>query len=309
MVFLYCSDLSNCLVQFRYQYDPRGLWSPKIVNALVHPIFVYDESLEDQTIYERADKILTYDFVQLGLDYDAYAPYPPKIDPFSPVDPLLDPILGTWNILMYRNAVPGAPCRGMATSTLLPFPERGPNFFKASSRSSSGDFTVQGHCTAGENGMINMRFRVEFKARISTQYWNGTFDPRTASVSGSWGIDRLPEAHFGIFVMKRTDPLDLRYRPAPKEFLDNKPAALWKYVRGAILSQVRRKAYKWSYFEERAKIRERFFELYVRHSHFGKPLEAHDLEEWREVRRNLTSADVRFYQSYIDYKVAKTVRH
>ncbi|KAF8498941.1 hypothetical protein BU17DRAFT_59228 [Hysterangium stoloniferum] len=294
---------------FRYMHDPRGLWSPKVVNTQAHPNFVYDDNLEDQTVHGKVNDILIHGLVEEGLDYAAYDLYPPKLEPFGQVDPLLEPILGTWNALQYRKALPTVPSRGMTTMSFLPVTgERKRLHFKASARAHSGDFTVTGQCTPAEgDGKIQIEFQREFNRRVPTQYWSGTFDPSTESISGTWGTD--PKDHFGVFILKRTDPLDLRFRPAPAEFDKDQPKALWKYARLAMLSQIKRKTWKWSYFQDRRDGRKKFFELYIRNGHFGKPLDADEMMEWRQVRCNLTSADVRFYQSYIDFTVGKTVLH
>ncbi|KAF8498939.1 hypothetical protein BU17DRAFT_102863 [Hysterangium stoloniferum] len=264
---------------FRYRHDPRSLWSPKIVNTQVHPNFVYDDSLEDPAVYGEVNKTLIHGLVEEGLDYAAYDPYPPKLEPFGQVDPLLEPILGTWNALQYRKALLTVPSSGMTTMSFLPVTGEGKRLhFKASARAPSGDFTVTGQCTPAEGAdKIKIVFKREFKSHVPTQYWSGTFDPSTESISGTWGTD--PKDHFGVFILKRTDPLDLRFRPAPAEFDKDQPKALWKYARLAMLSQIKRKSWKWSYFQDRRHGRKKFFELYIRNGHFGKPLDADEMLE------------------------------
>jgi Vacuolar sorting-associated protein 13, extended-chorein len=220
-------------------------------------------------------------------------------------------MLGTWNGFMYRKVVPTLPCRGMLSMTLRPTSVKEQTlWFEGTSRSSLGGFRVSGRCSqdAAANS-FHFTMKREFVSDHTTQYWDGQFDVATETIMGTWGIDRDASAHFGTFILKRTAPEDLRFRPAPATIEAKKARSLWTFAISAVLSRVRRQLWSWSHFKERKHTRERFITLYTRHVHLGHPLNGDELLTFRRVRRRLTAADSRFYHSLADDRIRKIINH
>ena len=294
--------------------DPGGLWAPEIVKLAEFPDYPYDDNMEKPGV--KPQDILNYPMDQQELDTDAYVPSSSHEEPQTFYTPLpevalLANVLGTWNGFMYRNVSPTLPCRGMLSMTLRLSSVEGQTLhFQASSRSRLGDFTISGQCVrdAASNSLL-FTMRREFASRHPTQYWNGQLDVARETITGTWGTDLDEAAHFGTFILKRTSPEDLRFRPAPATIIAKGARSLWLFAIFAVLSRVRRQSWSWSYFKERRNNRMKFMKLYIRNGHFGRPLNRQELTEFRDVRRTLTSADSRFYHSLANDQVRKTTNH
>jgi hypothetical protein len=252
--------------------------------------------------------ILNYQADQRELDLEAYdATF--QGDPTTNSETILTPLLGPWNGFMYRKIVPTFPSRGMISVTLRPSSSEDQRF-EGSSRSNLGDFTVSGKCSLGETeGTIDISMKREFVEHHPTQYWEGQMDMDTETIMGTWGFDPDSTTHHGTFILKRTAPEDLRFRPAPVTFDTDKVHSLWKFALTAIEARVRCLTWSWSYFKERRDNRKRFIELYIRNGYFGCPLSPDELWEFRRVRQTLTSADSRYYHSLANYQVRRTIDH
>ncbi|KAF8512136.1 hypothetical protein JB92DRAFT_3173674 [Gautieria morchelliformis] len=121
----------------------------------------------------------------------------------------------------------------------------------------------------------------EFVSDHPSQYWHGQFDVATETITGTWGTDSEVSAHFGTFILKRTAPEALRFRPAPATIEANKARSLWVYAINAVKAQVRRQLWSWKHFKERRDKREEFITLYTRNSHLGRPLNVDELMSFR----------------------------
>jgi hypothetical protein len=254
------------------------------------------------------DDILNYPVDQRELDREAYnATF--QGDPTTDSATTVTPLFGPWNGFMYRKIVPTFPSRGMISMTLCPSSSEDQHF-EGSSRSNLGDFTVSGKCSPGNTETtINISMKREFIEHHPTQYWEGQMDVNTETIMGTWGSHPDPTTHHGTFILKRTSPEDLCFRPAPVTFEIDKVHSLWKFALTAIAARVRRQTWSWSYFKERMDNRKRFIELYIRNGHFGCPLNSDELWEFRRVRQTLTSADSRYYHSLANYRVRRTINH
>ncbi|KAF8589617.1 hypothetical protein K439DRAFT_1332394 [Ramaria rubella] len=299
---------------FQYINDPTGLWAPEIVKAVEFPEYPYDDTLEEQNI--KPEDILNYPMDQQELDLDAYGP-PVEADDTLPITVAapFDAILGPWNGFLYRKVFPSLPSRGMISMTWRPSRvEDQVLHFKAFSRSNLGDFTITGQCSPSDTpGFIKLNLKREFVERHPTQYWDGELDIEKQTIMGTWGNDLDRTTHHGTFLLKRTAPEDLRFRPAPVILEDKdwkaRSRALWTFAISAIRAQIHRQSWPWSYFKERRDNRNQFLKLYIRNSHFGCPLDGEELMDFRRVRQSLTAADSRYYHSLANFKIRRITNH
>jgi Vacuolar sorting-associated protein 13, extended-chorein len=180
---------------------------------------------------------------------------------------------------MYRKATSTLPVRGMLYMTLQFDSLEGETLrFHGSSRC---DFTISGQCNrVVVANSLNFTMTREFVSRHPTQYWNGMIDITAEATTGTWDTELDDEEQRGYFVLKSTAPEDLRFRPAPVTIDASKARSLWLFAISAALRRVRRQSWSWSYFKERKDNRELFLKWYVRHAHYGRPLDKTELTEF-----------------------------
>ena len=188
------------------------------------------------------------------------------------------------------------------------------NHFHASGRSNLSDFTISGTCSPVEGqDKIAVSFKRTFPARFPAQHWDGEFDPTTDTITGTVSFDDEPEVSSSTFLLKRTPPDQLRFRPPPATFETDRPRVLWKYAISATRAYVHRQSWSWTFFRDRRDTRKRFIQLYVRSTNLGeplgKPLEGNEWAELNQIRQGLTSADSRFYHSLARYQIRITTKH
>jgi hypothetical protein len=274
------------------------------------PEYPYDDSTEEKDV--KFEDILNYPVNQEDLDFAAYdsrtqAGPTPHAEASSP----LRAVLGLWNGFRYWDPSNTLPFGGMISMSLCPStPEGKDQRFQASGRSNASDFTVSGECISADTDYaIKITFKRAFPARYPTEYWSGTVDTATGTITGTWGYDPDLDTHSASFILKRTAPEDLCFRPAPATFEANQIRALWSFARSAIRYQVRRKSWSWSFFSERRDNRKRFIDLYIRDTEFGCPLTQNEETELSRIRQTFTTADSRFYHSLAEYQIRRTTRH
>ncbi|KAF8512112.1 hypothetical protein JB92DRAFT_2930249 [Gautieria morchelliformis] len=305
---------------FKYLDNPDGLREAIRKDEFLD--YSYDDKLESQDLKDV--DILRFQVDQQLVDIDPYPP-PPNPKPLEAAS--LASVLGTWNGFWYRNVLSTLPCRGMLSMTLHLPEEKQTLLFEGSSqsnlgkeqtlrferslRSNLGKFTLYGRCSqdAAANS-FHFSMKRDLVSNHRTQYWDGQFDVATETITGTWGTDSDVSAHIGTFILKRTAPEDLRFRPAPATIEANKARSLWVYALNAVEARVRRQLWSWSHFKERRDNREEFITLYTRHGHLGRPLiNRKELWRFRRVREKLTAADSRFYHSLADDRIRKTINH
>ncbi|KAJ7126471.1 hypothetical protein C8R43DRAFT_708313 [Mycena crocata] len=286
---------------FQYLQDPNGLWDPKLVLAQDDIEYPYDESLETKDV--DFTKIFNYPLGMEKLDFDAYSPVVrPKKVATRPA-PALKELLGTWNGFTYSPASSVVPSSGMISMELSAQTD---SKFGASSR----DFTIFGECSGQDGNIINVKFKKTYQSsRFSPLYFAGSCDSATQSLSGTWGEESDARTHAGVFIFKRSAPECMCFFPAPTVLQANKPRALWAFAISAIRYGVRRGAWSWSFFHQRAETRKRFIELYIRNVRFGRPLNRTEEEELGLLKKSITAADSRFYHSIAENLIRVTTDH
>ncbi|KAF7332467.1 hypothetical protein MKEN_00128800 [Mycena kentingensis (nom. inval.)] len=289
---------------FQYISDPDGLWDPKIVLAQDEAEYPYDDSLEDQGI--DLSKILNYPLESEQLDFDAYKPIPkPKRSGTRPA-PALQTLLGVWNGFTYSPGTSVVPSSGMISIDLG---ATGSLTFSATSRANMSDFSITGECAQHNIETISFKFKQTFPARYAPLYFSGSWNSDTEALEGTWGEESDARTHAGVFLFKRTVPESMTFFPAPAELKINPSRALWRFAIEAVRYGVRKDAWSWAFFEQRAERRRRFTELYVRNTRFGKPLTRAEETELGLLKKAFTVADSRFFHSIAERQIRLTTDH
>ncbi|KAJ6618743.1 hypothetical protein B0H10DRAFT_1794829 [Mycena sp. CBHHK59/15] len=292
---------------FQYMNDPNGLWDAKLVLAQEFPDYPYDDALERQDV--DIQKILNYPIGLEKLDFAAYNAEteerkPPKIEirPSS----ALKAMLGAWNGFTYSPVSSVVPSSGMISMELI---ASGSRRFQASSRSNMSDFTITGECSGQSAEVVNFTFKRSFPARFSPQYFSGTWNRGSRSLSGTWGAEADSRTHDGVFTFKRILPEYMCFFPAPSVLEANKPQSLWTFAISAVRDSIRREAWSWAFFKSRTENRKRFIELYIRSTRFGRPLNRSEEEELGLIKKSFTTADSRFFHSIAENQIRVTTGH
>ena len=131
---------------------------------------------------------------------------------------------------------------------------------EASSVGANGtSYNILGSYTTKDDGTVEYSSIQTYVARIAKTYWTGTLEDDGMTLSGKWGYEKNNQPW--TFVFKRVPPEILVDRPHPREFMENRIKALWKYALTAVRNQVRRQLFSWSYLRERRDVRKEYLEL------------------------------------------------
>ncbi|KAJ7668060.1 hypothetical protein B0H17DRAFT_1336028 [Mycena rosella] len=292
---------------YEYSNEPDLLWSPQRVREAQFVQYTYDDSLKAHDV--DIGKILNYLIDQEPLDLDAYARPKERKDFVSTSSTHV--LQGQWHGHVYRPTSQW-PSSGMISLFLEPsFTEGELQYFTAADRANGSDFKIAGECRAGDDpNILLISFERSFPARFPSQYYTGTWNTTTETLSGTVGFEKDPQTHPVIFVFKRTiTPEHLCFFPAPVALETNKARALWGFAIAAVTHNVRRDRWAWAFFKQRRDIRRRFIELYIRDTRFGTPLTALEDEESWQLLKSMTAADSRFYHSLAKQKIRATPEH
>jgi hypothetical protein len=261
--------------------------------------YTYDDSKEAQDI--DAAKILNHPLDEEPLDFAAYTVTITQSNKPTSVPPSVACALGLWHGHMYWPATNSFPSAGMCSMDLQPSSTSGEGddvvqLFTAAARANRTDFKIAGKARMGMTpGTVTISFKRSFPARYAPQYYTGTWDAATETLSGKFSYEEEPEdpeqMSYGAFVFRRVAPEYMCFVPAPVELEANKPRALWAFAIDSVRFDVRRKGWSWSYFKERRDNRKRFIELYIRSTKFGPPMSDEEWEDLSRVKKTLTTSD------------------
>ena len=135
-----------------------------------------------------------------------------------------------------------------------------PDTYEASGTTATGTaYTLVGGYTALEDGSIEYRFTRNYTARLFKIFYVGTLDPENETLSGTCGLDE--NKHTWSFRYRRLVPEILVAYPPPDAFDSNRIRALWSFTLSAVLNEVRRRFFSWSYIKDRRDRRIEFLEL------------------------------------------------
>ncbi|CAK5278366.1 unnamed protein product [Mycena citricolor] len=294
---------------FEYMNEPNLVWAEKIVQDAEFQEYPYNEAEEAKL--NNVSQILNYPLDQEELDEAAYA-IPAEIAlVIAPLPGFERLFSAAWHGYYYFASDPRCSLAGMLSFTLLPNPSEGTiQHFTASDRANNADFTIEGQC---DLSTLRINFKRSFRARLQAQYYHGTWDPEAEILSGSAGFTDDPEDDVVTFVFRRLSPRYMAMAPTPAELQANRPRALWRFAIEAVLEDIRRERWSWSYFKERRNRRLRFLELFTRSGSgkktYGPPFTEAEDGEFSQLKHRLTTADSRFYHSLGDRQLRRIIGH
>jgi Vacuolar sorting-associated protein 13, N-terminal len=196
-------------------------------------------------------------------------------------------------------------------------PGDGEQTIKANAWSNRGRFTISGSWSKDENDVVSINFKMSFPERywmFSILYWDtiyfkGSFDAERHALRGTFDYSPDSEDSCDLMEFRRIAPRYLTVYPSIKELVDSKPGALWRFAIAAVLNDIRRGRWSWSYFSQRRDDRETLISLMSRLDRFGKPLDEKDMEQLCTAAQRLTPADACFYGSLFNRELAKECLH
>ncbi|KAJ7326377.1 hypothetical protein DFH08DRAFT_941029 [Mycena albidolilacea] len=301
---------------YEYMNTPNLLWDAKLVQEAKFEEYTYDDSKEAQDI--DVAKILNHPLDEEPLDFDAYA-LPQAPQPINNTLPPVAGVLGLWHGHIYFPETAPLPIEGMSSMDLQPCATGQSDgngtlqVFTAASRANVSDFKITGEARTGTTpGTVTISFKCSFPARFPAQYYVGTWDAATETLSGKFSSEEEPgdpEQAGGAFVFRRIAPEYMCFAPAPVELEANKSLALWAFAIDSVRFDIRRKGRSWSYFKERRDNRKRFIELYIRSTKFGPSMSDEEWEDLSRVKKTLTTSDSRFYHSLAEAQIRATTDH
>ena len=170
------------------------------------------------------------------------------------------------------------------------------NSFIASGVEFDGDpFSIAGKCFLGEDDIICVNFTMSYPGDLQVSYYGRLIDQYTIVGDRSYGNE---DAKDWTFVLKKIPAQYMIYRPAPEVLIDPsaRPRALWRYAIHAMLHDVRRQHWSWSYFAARRDARKTYIATRRRESDFRQSFEKY-IMEMTVCRQSCIAQDVRFYES------------
>ncbi|KAM5543336.1 hypothetical protein V8D89_003210 [Ganoderma adspersum] len=276
---------------FDYWHDFDKFWM--LENLMVRDFaeVEYDDAKEDQTV--DALKLLNYPSASDDM-------YPSRVEDSAThndaaADEAVRSVLGRWNGIQVSKDDVVSP---MITFYLHASVD--PRTYGASAVGANGtDYNILGDYTAKDDGSVKYAFTQTYVARIPKTYWTGTLEDDGKTLSGMWGYEKDDQQW--TFVFKRVPPEVLIDRPHPREFAENRVAALWKYARTAVHNQVRRRLFSWSYLAERRDQRKEYLALLLKEADSGQ-LAPEDSARASALMQRATFDDVRCFYIVQEYK-------
>lgn len=170
-------------------------------------------------------------------------------------------------------------------------------------------YTLNGTCTEIDSRVVQVQFSIQYSQEFRAKYFFG-YLKHDGSLTGTAGWNEDPSSHQYRFILKRTPAEIMCHRPSPLAFRANRVQALWKFACRAVLFQVRKRLWSWSYFAERRETRNRLIEFDIRnYTSYGRPLVAEEMAEWTRRRGTITALDARFCREIRDYRLKVIPSH
>lgn len=164
-------------------------------------------------------------------------------------------------------------------------------------------YTGESWCLTGtcrpteDEAILSMNWVIRYSESTDDQYFSGTLDRRAGKITGSAGLEEDTDEHTDKVFLSQQPPEVLVNRPHPTVLAEKKYSALWRYALDAVLLQVRRNMWSWSYFRDRRNNLKRHMELSVRRYHYGTPLSDEETIEYFRIKRTMYPADARYLNS------------
>ena len=213
--------------------------------------------------------------------------------------------LGKWAQLLYKIEEDETKTETMIEYSVIP-DEPGilSGGFKCTGKIDTGEtLSGSGSCEErGEGGKLFVKLEYMLSSDPTCKlYLSGTFDPNSDSITGNFGDKEDPLTQTGYFILKRTPGEIIRFRPAPAVLRNNKAKGLWTFARSAVLEQVRRDLWSWSYFKSRRDIREAYIKLY-----FGSVIREEEKRELAKLCESVAPRDAEFYNFLVRLKLRRS---
>ncbi|OSD05604.1 hypothetical protein PYCCODRAFT_1405323 [Trametes coccinea BRFM310] len=268
---------------FRYEHAEDPFWHPRHLkdgSFLVDSF--YDDSATDVSDLEEGEDIISPNDVYNTFD-------DPIVDDLQEsAPPLIQRLLGIWHGFVFYGWE--LPTRPMLSITFHYSPGHEESLSSSGTDYNGDTYCLSGTCGVDEEGWTTVQWTMRYSGDLTLYYRGRLLDDHT--IKGDRGdkkgqynnealiLKKIPAAHMCL------RPLELALGP------ENKPRLLWNYAIAAVLHDIRRYNWSWSYFSGRRDTRRRFIELMSRQ--YRRPPEDLD-EQVCRVRRDCTSQDARFY--------------
>jgi hypothetical protein len=171
--------------------------------------------------------------------------------------------------------------------------------FTAAGALNTGEgWSLTGTCrqTEGDQEKLSVSWILKYSEKYDDVYVTGIFDKSTMRIDGTAGSDPDVEQHADIVVLSQQPPDVIIYRPHPTVLAnpEAKISALWQFAHDAILHQVRKQMWSWSYFKARRDNRKEYLDLAMRfHKRYWQP------QELLSTKRKLFIADQAYLTSLV----------
>ena len=180
--------------------------------------------------------------------------------------------------------------------------------FEAAGISYGTTYTLSGSYDQDCDGNVSVTFVKQYAEFCCPEYYSGHL-LADGSIVGTQGWDDNSSEHSYQFILRKVADEVMCYRPSPKEFEQDKPKALWKFLRDSLQAQWNKKNWSWTRFAERRERRRLYVEADLRLFHYSAPLTQEEMASRREILQHMTSHEASFVRAYLNYQVRIVPAH
>ncbi|KAL1941413.1 hypothetical protein VTO73DRAFT_7230 [Trametes versicolor] len=132
---------------------------------------------------------------------------------------------------------------------------------------------------------------------VAPSYFKATLDADGTTLVGEQDVSAAfttpgPKPH--VVLKKGVSPETMLFYPSPSALATNKPAALWRFALDAVLYNVRRRLFSWTFLRERRDRKRHLASLLHAVSFTGTALLPDDAAQWIRLLGLATPADLHF---------------
>ncbi|KAL1952244.1 hypothetical protein VTO73DRAFT_1393 [Trametes versicolor] len=259
---------------------------------------------------------------EVPLDTSVYDAVERETEDDLTSDPAVNAIVGTWNGFLYEdNLYPTRPMTTLffhaappSTQSSSDEPTTGHKFVGEGTDYEGSEYSVTGTCVASEEG-VDVEWCMEYDGDVTLYFVGRILDEFT--LSGNQRYDKEVPGH-AYLILKKAPAEYLCYRPPPFELYsqphplnidydvtpEQRARGWWRYALNAVLHDVRRKRWTWSFFAERRRVRQLWFTMRTGPDHSN-----HSDHTLREMHQFATTADARVYYGLTELANKMTYRY
>lgn len=133
---------------------------------------------------------------------------------------------------------------------------------------------------------------------VAPSYFKATLDTDGTTLVGEQDVSAAfttPGLKPHVVFKKGVSPETMLFYPSPSALATNKPAALWRFALDAVLYDVHRRLFSWTFLRERRDRKRHLASLLHAVSFTGTALLPDDAAEWIRLLGLATPADLHFY--------------